>query len=70
MLRKENFRIVPFHSVGKDRGILEAYFIEKMEIKKEGEHIVIEKPMIAITKDNISGKKEYQMILHPALLEP
>ena len=65
----ENFRLVPFHSVGKEKGILEAYLIEKLEITRGGESIVVEKPMIAITQENISSKKEYQMILHPALLE-
>lgn len=68
-LKAENFRVVPFTSVGKEKGMLEAYFIEKLVIKKDGESIVVEKPMIAITKDTISAKKDYQMILHPALLE-
>ena len=68
-LKKEKFRMVPFHSIGKDRGILEAYFIEKMEIINEGENWVIFNPMIAITKDRISAGENYQMILHPALLE-
>ena len=68
-LLKENFRMVPFHSVGKEKGILEAYFIEKLEIRRGGECIVIEKPMIAVTPEKVSSKKDYQMILHPALLE-
>ena len=68
-LKKEKFRMVPFHSIGKERGILEAYFIEKMEIVNEGENMVIVNPMIAITKDKISAGENYQMILHPALLE-
>lgn len=68
-LKAENFRVVPFTSVGKERGILEAYFIEELVIKKDGECIMVEKPVIAIAKDIISAKKEYQMILHPALLE-
>ena len=68
-LTKENFRIVPFHSVGKEKGILEAYFIEKLEIRRSGESIVVERPMIAIAEDEIASEKGYQMILHPALLE-
>ena len=35
-LRAEKFRMIPYHSVGKDRGMLEAYFIDCMEIKGEG----------------------------------
>ena len=68
-LKKENFRMIPFHSIGNKEGILEAYFIERMEIKKENEHVIVEKPMIAITKDCISTNKEYQMILHPKLVD-
>ena len=68
-LKADKFRIVPFHSIGEEQGLLEAYFIEKMEIIKEGENRIIFNPMIAITKDKISTGENYQMILHPALLE-
>ena len=68
-LKEERFRMVPFHSIGKEQGIMEAYFIDKMEIIHEGENKIIHNPMIAITKDRISTGKNYQMILHPALLE-
>lgn len=68
-LREERFRLIPFHSIGKEQGIMEAYFIDKMEIIHEGENRVIYNPIIAITKDRISAGKNYQMILHPALLE-
>jgi len=68
-LLKENFRVVPFHSVGKEKGLLEAYFIERLEIKKEGEKVVVDRPIIAFTSNNISVNRKYQMILHPALLE-
>lgn len=67
LLREDKFRIVPFHSVGKENGVLEAYFIEKMEIENEGENRIIKKPVIAITKENISANGNYQMILHPKL---
>lgn len=67
-LKEENFRIIPFHSIGKDKGIMEAYFVEKIEIKREGENIVVEKPMIAFTKDAVSVNGKYQMILHPEII--
>lgn len=69
VLKKEKFRIIPFHSIGKDKGILEAYFMEKMEIKKDGELIVVKNPVVAITKEAISKNKEYQMILHPKIFQ-
>ena len=69
LLQQEKFRLVPFHSVGKERGMLEAYFIEKMEIKNEGENWIVNNPMIAIAKERISVNGNYQMILHPNILE-
>ena len=67
--QKEKFRVIPYHSIGNSHGILEAYFIEKMEIKKDGESIIIENPLIAVTEENISVNKRYQMILHPTILK-
>lgn len=68
-LQEEKFRLVPFYSVGNRKGILEAYFIEEMEIRGEGEVCRIKHPIIAVTKDLISVNKEYQMILHPELIK-
>ena len=67
-LKEENFRIIPFHSIGKDKGIMDAYFIEKMVIKREGENVIIQNPIIALTKEVISVNGRYQMILHPKIL--
>lgn len=68
-LKKEKFRMVPFHSLGEERGMLEAYFIEKMEIRgKEGVR-VIKNPIIAISKGTISANEKYQMILQPEILK-
>ena len=68
-LKEEKFRMVPFHSLGEERGMLEAYFIEKMEIRgKEGVR-VIKNPIIAISKGNISANEKYQMILQPEILK-
>ncbi len=69
LLQEEKFRLVPFHSVGQEHGILEAYFIEKMEIKCEGEPVFIKQPIIAIAKGKISANEKYQMILHPNILK-
>ena len=67
-MREENFRLIPFHSIGKDNGVLEAYFVEKLEVKREGENVIIQRPVIAFTKDVISTNGMYQMILHPEII--
>ena len=33
-----------------------------------GENVVVQKPMIAITKDAVSVNGKYQMILHPEMI--
>lgn len=68
-LQESKFRIVPFCSVGEQHGVLEAYFIDKMEIKQEGENRIVFQPMIAVAKERISENRNYQMILHPELLK-
>lgn len=67
ILEKEPFRVVPYHSIGCNKGMLRAYIPERLSIQREGERLVIEKPIIGITKESISANENYQMILHPAL---
>ena len=69
VLQREKIRVIPYHSVGNSAGILEAYFMEKMQIEKDGEKIELKNPLIAITKDVISVNEGYQMILHPIILK-
>ena len=63
------FRIVPFHSVGQPEGLIEAYRIERMEVEWEESWISIREPFIGLVNGVISSRKNYQMILHPEVLE-
>lgn len=63
------FRAVPFHSIGKRRGILEGYEITEMIVAGENERIVIKKPIVGLFDGKLSTDAAYQMILHPALLQ-
>ena len=67
-LREEKLRIVPYHSVGNANGLLKAYFIEGMEIEQQGEKVIIENVLLAITNEVISVNERYQMILHPKIV--
>lgn len=68
-LRPEKFRLVPFRSVGEAKGILEAYFIDKIKIYGKNDTYIIEPALIGIAKEDISTGNNYHMILHPLLLE-
>lgn len=61
---------VPFHSIGKANGILQAFYADCMYIQtQEGQIRIWERPLLGITKEPLSSKEEYDMILHPELLE-
>lgn len=63
------FYPVPFHSIGKQGGMLQAFFADYLCIQTpEGRAEIIERPMLGITKEPLSSKDEYDMILHPDLL--
>lgn len=65
---EKNFRMIPFHSVGKESGLIPGMYVDQMTIEKDKEKIVVIKPMVGIYSSKLSARKEYQMLLHPKLL--
>lgn len=57
---------IPYHTVGKEAGVLPVLRIDKMCVKKEKEYW-IERPVIGICEEDISAGGGYQMILNPDL---
>lgn len=68
-LSQEKFHAIPFRSVGKDRGILCAYELPEIAIEEAGYMLKREHVIVAVCDAGISENSEYQMILHPGLLE-
>lgn len=62
-------RMIPYLAVGSQNDFLEAVTFEKMEIMKDGEHICIERPVLAISKENLFGKRKFDLILNPMLFQ-
>lgn len=62
-------RMLPFHTVGKDSGFLKMFQADYIEVKKENKWIRVEHPWIAICDQYLSSDGEYEMILHPELLQ-
>lgn len=58
---------VPFRSVGKDSGVLPAIRADRMEIEKEGQKKLIEKPYIAISGEKLAQNDSYQILLNEKL---
>lgn len=63
-------QMIPFHSIGEQNGILPAFFADYMCIRRgKGRETRIERPLLGVTKEPLSSQNEYDMILHPDLLE-
>ena len=67
--RPEKYRAIPFRSIGKDRGILDAYELPELTIEEQEQMVRKEHVIVAICNTGISEESVYQMILHPRLLE-
>lgn len=67
--RPEKFRLIPYHSVGRQHGLLQAAAVEEMYLQKGGEKLKRKNVLLALSDQPLSGEGRYQMLLHPALLE-
>lgn len=62
-MRPEKLKIIPFHSLGKEQGVMEGYEIEEMEVVRGNEKKMMKHVVLAVYKGKISSKGKYQMIL-------
>ncbi len=65
----ERYHAIPYQSIGKNRGILNAYEIPEIIIEESYREISCKRVIIAICNTGISQDSVYQMILHPGLIE-
>lgn len=68
VFQPQKFRAIPYHSVGKENGILSGFEMDRLIIDTDERQITIEKPMIGISRISVGSPDSYQMILHPKLL--
>ena len=60
------YRAVPFHSIGKKRGVLKGYLIPEIQIEQDGVVKSCRDVYVAVSEEEIAGVR---MILNPLLLE-
>lgn len=64
--RPQDFCVIPYHSVGKEKGVLEGMTIKAMSIEDGEELILVKRPVLALYEGAFTGGHErYRMILHP-----
>lgn len=59
---------IPYRAVGTEHGMLFAVIFDKMEIVKEEKILVIEKPVVAISKGKLSVNGDFNMLLPEELV--
>ncbi|MDE5933207.1 MAG: sigma-E processing peptidase SpoIIGA, partial [Lachnospiraceae bacterium] len=65
----EKYHAIPYRSIGKKRGILDAYELPELVIEDTCREICCKRVIVAICNAGISQDSLYQMILHPQLME-
>ena len=71
-IKKEQYRIIPYHSLGTKQGVLEAFVADKVVVtslveEKRADGMEREKVIIGIYEGKLSQDGCYQMILHPEM---
>ncbi len=65
----EKLHFIPFHSVGKENGLLEGITFDCVSIKWQEKQIKFREVIAAATKESLYRGKEYQVIFHCGLLQ-
>ncbi len=68
------YRAIPYHSIGKKRGILKGYLLPEMQIEMDGVTKICKETYVAVCDEYIAsgengGRGHVKMILNPGLLE-
>lgn len=59
---------IPYQTIGQPGGTMAAIFLDRIQIQMEGESVVLEKPLVALSPNPVSPKGEYQLLLHGSTL--
>lgn len=65
----EKLHFIPFHSVGKENGLLEGITFDCVSIQWQNKQMKFREVIAAATKESLYKGKEYQVIFHCGLLQ-
>ncbi len=65
----EKLHFIPFHSVGKENGLLEGITFDCVSIRWQEKQMKFHEVIAASTKESLYKGKEYQVIFHCGLLQ-
>ncbi|MEY8338782.1 sigma-E processing peptidase SpoIIGA [Lachnospiraceae bacterium 62-35] len=64
-----SFIYIPFSSIGTKMGMLPGIFMDSMVVEKDGKAVIVEKPLVAIVRQQLSPDGSYQMLLNETMKE-
>lgn len=62
------YKIIPYHSIGNEHGILEGIVVDQLLIHKEQEQVIKKETIVALYKGKLSKNGDFQMILNHNLM--
>lgn len=66
-MKPEKYKAIPYHSIGREKGVMEGYEIGGVSVKGDDGEERYDKMIVAVFKGNVAGDGSYQMILPPEL---
>ena len=66
---KEGFRAVPYHSIGKKHGIMQAYLLNYIKVETEEGCREYHEIYVGLSEDILTESNSYKMILNPQMLQ-
>lgn len=66
------FRAIPYHSIGKKKGILQGYLLPEMKLERNGMTLDRHEVYIAVSEEEISGyenTEKVRMIVNPQVIQ-
>lgn len=63
---QKGYRLIPYSSIGKSKGLLEAFIIDEIEITAET-MMHFKNVLCAVSQKTLFHNKEYGMIIHPRI---
>lgn len=70
----EGFRVIPYHSIGRKKGIMPGYLLPVLKLEMDGIRLEFEDVYIAVSDEEISqasdaGAESVEIIINPGLLD-
>lgn len=62
---KNGYLYIPYHTIGTEKGWMMGIVIDEMVIRYQGKEIRTAHPVLAVSRQQLSPRGRYQMIVHP-----